>query len=297
MPAGGARPPEEKVIRFHHVVGIAALAGGCGSALASLTLLSSPPPLTHPGNLVTNGSFETGAPSPDGSAYYWATGTTLSFNPFAVPGGWSSAGTASTYATWGNDGAGPAHKQFSDVLPDGRNALYFGNADTTVNQAPTYHADGTVTFASAPTFSPQYGGPCRLWQTINTVANPAPSYRLSFWASAEAAQFGLGAYSIDGIFGLKVTNVLPGDPIQYLTAPDGTTAIGMSHVYEYQFVPLNALLPVTIEFINWGHIDLGGGMAGSELVLDDVIVKTAPAPGVLGAGLIGTCGALVRRRR
>ncbi len=261
------------------------------AANASLTLLSSPPPLTHIGNLVANGSFETGAPSPDGSKYYWATGTTLT--PFSVPGGWQSAGTQSTYASWGNDGPGTPHLQFSDTLPDGRNALYFGNAQTTVDLPATYNADGTVTFPGNPTFSPQYGGPARLLQTVNTPANPAPSYRISFWASAEAAQFGQGAYDIPGIFGFRITNVLPGDPIQYLTAPDGTTAIGMSRTYDYAFVPLNASLPVTIEFINWGHVVLGPGQTGSELVLDDVIINKVPAP---PAALALPLAALLLRR-
>ena len=39
-----------------------------------------------------------------------------------------------------------------------------------------------------------------------------------------------------GIFGLQVTNVLPGDPIQYLTVPNGVgNSFGVSHLYEFTF--------------------------------------------------------------
>ena len=261
----------------------------------SLSLLNSPPAATHAGNLVANGSFETGAPTPAGNKFYWATGTTLGSFPFSVPGGWQSAGTASTYATWGRDGFQNS-VQLSDLLPDGTNALYFGNAGMTVDQTPTYNADGTVSFPASPNFTSAYGGPCRLWQSVPTNTSPAPSYRLSFWVSGEASFF--AAYPQDGIFGLRVTNVLAGDPIQYLSVPGGQSALGKSHRFDYDFVPLNPLAPVTVEFINWGHLDVAGNEVASELVLDDVIVNAAnvPAPAA-GTLLLGGAAAFARRRR
>ena len=74
---------------------------------------------THTGNLVGNGSFETGAP-PNGTSneLYWATGTLLT--PFAVPPGWTSSGGSTSYALWGNDATVPQSIQGSDGLPDGK---------------------------------------------------------------------------------------------------------------------------------------------------------------------------------
>ena len=46
------------------IAGVAALVIGQASVRASMTLLAGPSTATHVGNLVTNGSFETGAPSP-----------------------------------------------------------------------------------------------------------------------------------------------------------------------------------------------------------------------------------------
>lgn len=267
------------------------LALSAGSAAASLTLTSGLG-CDRTQNLVVNGSFEDGAPSPDGARYYWATGTANT--PFAVPGGWQSSGTSSTYAMWGNDGAGPAHINNSDVFPDGRNGLYFGNLFTDVDLNPTFHGNGTVTFPGNPTFTPDYGAPARLWQSVPTNASLATSFKMSFWVSGEDAQ---QAGWTDGIFGFKMTNVLAGDPIQYLTAPGGASALGASHLFEYTFSPINPLLPVTIEFINWGHWkNLSSTTFNTELVLDDVIINAVPAPGMLG--FTGAAlGMFARRRR
>lgn len=272
----------------HSICGVAALfaiTGAGSSAHASLSLLSGPQQGTHVGNLVTNGSFETGAP-PSNSSVYWANGTGLT--PFATPPGWTSSGSANAYAYWGGTGAGPYQTALSDSLPDGQNALYFGNNFTNIDKTPTWHANGTVTFSGSPTFSPVYGSPVTLSQTISLA--PAPSYILSFWASGENAGFASWA---DGIFGLRITNVLAGDPIQYLACPGGQSGLGASHRFEFQFSLLNPLAPVTIEFINWGHLkqwpDPSGNPTGaftSELVLDDVIINAVPAPGVASAAVV-----------
>ena len=275
------------------------LLAAAGSACASLTLLSGPQQGNNmTGNLVTNGSFETGAPAPNGPINFWATGTANT--PFAVPGGWTSSGSTSTYASWGSTGAGPYQTQGSANLPDGQAGLYFGNLFTTVDQTPTWNANGTVSFPGNPTFTPSYGQACTLSQTVPTNTNIAPAYILSFWVSGENASF---ASWLDGIFGLRVTNVLPGDPIQYLTTPGGLSGLGSSVRFEYQFTPINPLLPVTIEFINWGHLqswpDASGAQVGSftsELVLDDVIVNMIPTPGAGAIVLLAGLTAARRRR-
>lgn len=260
---------------------------------------------TQAGNLVTNGSFENGAPAPGfANAQYWATGTTLT--PFAIPAGWASSGGASSYAYWGSDGNFPNSINGSAAIPDGSAAMYFGNgAPAFVDQPPTFNANGTVTFPAPPNFTTLFSPvPVVLSQTINTPATPAPAYNFSFWISGEGAVSGQN-FSERGIFGLQVTNVLAGDPVQYLSVPNGSfNTFGQSHLYEYTFTPLNPLLPVTINFINWGHFDLATyGMSNftTELVLDDVIVNAVPEPSsmllVASALTALGCTAVRNRRR
>ncbi len=263
----------------------AAVASFTGSASASLTFLGPSPALNRAANLVANGSFEGGAPAP-GVRVPWAS---PSFASYSVPPGWSSSGVdGSTYASWGSDGSAITGILGSAPFPHGTNGLYFGNSTTSVNMPPTFLPDGRVTFPGTPTFNPTYGGTCELWQSINTPGTPASSYRMSFWASGEGAATGSG-WS-DGVMGLVVTNVLAGDPIQFLSIP----AVG-SRVYDYEFTPLNPAAPVEIRFINWGHLQSGG--FSSELVLDDVIINPVPAPGT--AAVLGLAGASAvwRRRR
>jgi hypothetical protein len=170
--------------------------------------------------------------------------------------------------------------------------VYFGNgAPVLVSQPPTFNADGTVSFPAPPTFTTFFSPvPVVLTQSINTPATPAPSYSFSFWVSGEGAVNGQ-QFAERGIFGLQVTNVLAGDPIQYLTVPNGVgNSFGVSHLYEYTFTPLNPLLPVDINFINWGHLDLsphGGSNFTTELVLDDVIINAVPEPGTLVLAVLG----------
>lgn len=262
------------------------------AAQASLSILSGPSIGSHVGNLVTNGSFEIGAPPPGAATYViWPTGS-LILGPHGMPTGWSSSGAASSYGYWGSDFASPPYRlRTSDVLPDGQVAMYFGNAVASVDQPPNFaHPDGTVTFPATPNFTPGTGAPVRLWQTVPTHTTPAPSYVLSFWASSEGAAGGSAGSA--GIFGLKVTNVLAGDPITYLRAPGAG-----SRRYEFSFTPINPLAPVDVEFINWGHIDLSpyGGGIRTELVLDDVMVNALPEPASLALLLVGALG--LRRQR
>ncbi len=257
---------------------------------------------THAGNLVANGSFETGAP-PSGGAnqLFWATGTSLT--PFAVPPGWSSSGDLPAYASWGNDATLPQSLHGSDALPDGNAAVYFGNGGPVlVDQPPTFNANGAVSFPASPNMTLFFAtAPVVLSQTINTPATPAASYKFSFWASGEDAA--TTPFAERGIFGLQVTNVLPGDPIQYLAVPNGiNNTFGLSHLFEYTFTPLNPLLPVDVNFINWGHFDLSPyGMSSftTELVLDDVIINAVPEPAtwvMMGLGGAGVVAAVLRKR-
>ncbi len=279
---------------------LAAIVGTVTPVFASLTLLSGPQQGTHTGNLVTNGSFEFGTnPPTDGNSpidrRFWATGTSLA--PFSLPTGWSSSGVPDTYASWGNDGNGPNYTiQQSDVLPDGRLGMYFGNGTgVTSNLPPTFHPDGSVSFPGSPTITSPKGAPAVLWQSVPTHTTLAPSYILSFWASGE---FSGDIFAADnGIFGLRVTNLLPGDPIQFLTVP----GLGfVSKRFEFSFTPLVPSAPVTVEFINWGHFDLtawGGPGFTTELVLDDVIVNAAPAPGAMSVLVLGAIVACRRGTR
>lgn len=147
------------------------------AAHAGLTMLGGPPSGSHVGNLVTNGSFEVGAPANGfANAVYWADPAGV---PYAVPPAWSSSGAGST-AHWGNDSGSPYRLRSSDLLPDGRVGVDFQTTrNTTVSQPPTFHPDGRVTFPAPPVFTTATGlPPVRLWQTVNTQLTPAPSYYL-----------------------------------------------------------------------------------------------------------------------
>src|SRR5262249_43124472 len=109
-----------------------------------------------------------------------------------------------------------------------------------------------------------------------------------------------GGFTERGIFGLQVTNVLPGDPILYLTVPNGIgNSFGVSHLYEFVFAPLNSSLPVDVNFINWGHFDLSAYAMSNfttELIMDDVIINAVPEPGSLALVAVGLCAISARRR-
>ncbi|MFM9957879.1 MAG: hypothetical protein ACKVZJ_07370 [Phycisphaerales bacterium] len=262
-------------------------------APASLILLSAAAPLSQTGNLVTNGSFEIGAPAP-ASTVFWAN---PSFPGNTVPPGWAATGTPQTYATWGSDPTPATGIRGSAPLPHGTNGLYFGNFFTDVSTAPTHLPTGRVNFSTPPVFTPSYGGPVTLTQTVNTQFTPAPMYRVSFWVSGEDSGIAGNGFQ-RGVMGFQMTNVLAGDPIQYLTVPNALIAPN-SRVYTFEFTPLNPTLPVDINFINWGHITtingVGSGLT-TELVLDNVIINAVPAPGVGGVVLVAAGSAFGRRR-
>ena len=256
-------------------------------AQASL-ILTSGLGTSHVSNLVTNGSFELGAP-PDGisNAYYWANSTAV---PYNIPPGWTGTGPNSS-ALWGNDGPSPYRLRLSDVLPDGRAGVDFHTSTgATVSQPPTFNPNGSVIFPSTPSFATPAGAPVTLQQTVHTELTPSPSYNLSFWVSGEENSTNQGNTGA-GIIGLRITNVLAGDPIQWLAVPNGLF-YGLSHLYEYTFTPLNASQPVDITLINWGGLNLGAyGMSqfGTQPILDDVIINAVPEPtavSLLAMGLL-----------
>ena len=85
--------------------------------------------------------------------------------------------------------------------------------------------------------------------------------------------------------------------MQYFAVPGGLGTSPASRRYDYNLVPLNPLLPVAVEFWNWGHFDLspyGGSAFTSELVIDDVIVNTLPEPASMV--LLGLAALFVKRR-
>ena len=278
------------------LLSLAFAASSGGTARAALNIASGLG-TTHAGNLVLNGSFELGAP-PDGVKPFWAnTGN----SPYFVPPLWTSNNN-SNLAVWGNDGGTPYRLSASDVLPDGRIGVGFHTATgVTVSPAPTFNPNGEVTFASPPAFTSSVGAPVTLRQTVNTQLSPAPSYKMSFWISGEENATVQGFNGV-GIIGMQLSNVLPGDPVQWLVAPNGLS-YGQSKLYEYTFTPLNTSLPVDLRFINWGGMDLtayGGSQFGTQPILDDVIINGVPEPSsvmLLGLGMAAMIAGVRRKRR
>lgn len=275
---------------------VVAAAGGTARAALSMVPNTS---CSHAGNLVTNGSYEDvsgGGPPGGGQPNWrlWATGTTQNFVPFAVPNGWTSSGNANSYAVWGNDG-GPATLRFSAAIPDGEYAMYFGNGGVaTVDQAPTFNANGSVSFAGNPTITLPQGYPSTvtLSQTIPTSTNAAPQYCMNFWVSGEGAYLASDPNGDSlGIMGFRMTNVLPGDPEMFLAVPSAAdNFLGAYQRYQFLFSPINPNVDVGIEFINYGHFDLTpwGRSTSTELVLDDVMVNAIPEPtGLLVLAMAG----------
>jgi hypothetical protein len=274
-------------------VSVALVMSLVGEARAALTFLTGAAPLNTAANLVTNGSFEIGAPAA-ASTVFWANPL---FPGNTVPPGWSATGTTQTYATWGSDPTTATGIRGSAPLPDGTNGLYFGNFFTDVSTAPLHQPNGRVNFATPPIFTPSYGGPVILTQTVNTQLTPSALYRVSFWVSGEDSGVVGNGYQ-RGVMGFQMTNVLAGDPIQYLTVPNAIVAPN-ARVYTFEFTPLNPTLPVDINFFNWGHVTTINGVnsgIATELVLDNVIINAVPAPGVGGVVMVAA-GSMFGRRR
>ena len=258
------------------------------NVLATPITLTSGLNLDRNANILVNGSFKN-HPTNGTTEYVWATGTTLSsFVPFAVPGGWTSAGGARNYATWG----GTSSIRGSASIPDGVAALYFGNSIvSSISSTPIFNLDGTITFSSPPTITPlnaSFTPAVTLSQTVSVT--PGNRYGLSFWASGEDARSG-GSH--DGIFGLDVNGATV-----FLATPSGSaTGLGASHIYEFEFIPTISTL--TLTFTNWGHLNSstpGWTLPGTtELVLDDVILNAIPEPSSISLLLISFCALVFLR--
>lgn len=228
-------------------------------------------------NLVANGSFEFGNLGVNtgwtpGSHIGGYPGTEVPFIP-----GWASSYPDGAYGWWG-----PLGFQ-GGAIPDGNNAVYFGNAFNSAGTTASIAANGEVTFAAAPTFADR-PGPVTLSQTVSGL-DTGSLHRLEFWTSGED---NTGGFSGTGIFGLQIS----GESLAYLLLPASSNAFGASQRYYVDFTP--SASSITISFLNWGHItDLGG--TGTELVLDDVILNVIPTPGAVGVLAMG--GLLAARRR
>ncbi len=246
-----------------------------GPALASINSISRGDAMvgTHVGNLITNGSFETGNP---GTNLGWTPGSHLGGYPGSEVGsipGWTSSWPDGAYGWWGPLGFATA------PIPDGLNAVYFGNSFNTAGASATIGSNGVISFSGTPTFAGR-PAPVTLAQTV-TGLSTSSSYVLDFWVSGEAGFTG------DGLFGLDIS----GEGTTYLHLPTPANSMGGSERYYVHFTPTSST--ITIKFLNWGHItDIGG--TGTELVLDDVILNV-PAPASLG--LLGVFGLAAARRR
>ena len=230
-------------------------------------------------NLLTNGSFESGHPSP-GVDVGWTPGTIHvggypATEVAAIPG-WTASYTDGAYGSWGAfgaAGAGPAH---------GANQLYFGNWFTNITEAPIVGPTGEITFAAPPVFTNDAGlGPLSLSQTVTGLA-VGQTYLLDFFVTGEE---NTTSFTNLGLFGLRV-----GGDDRYLQIPTSSNAFGASQRYQITFAA--DATSVEIAFSNWGHLPF----QGAELVLDDVILNAVPEPGtglLVGLGL----AALSRRAR
>lgn len=269
---------------------LAALAGASQAGIVSITA-SNALNGDRSTNLLSNGSFETGAAGNQrwaGAAGQALGGTPNGNGASVAVNGWTTTYDTGAYGWWGPLGFGGA------PCADGRNCLYFGNSFATKNSAATFGANGVVTFSGTPGLTGSRGTnlqPVVLSQTLGGLT-VGGTYTLDFWVSGES---NTGGFDGAGIFGLGI-----GDEDVYLTAvgtalnPGGLT--GASARY---FVTFTAdSVSEKISFTNWGH----ACNSCTELILDDVIVNGAassvPEPGTLalvGAAALGLAG--IRRRR
>ncbi len=258
---------------------------GLGSAEAAINSIASGDAVlgNRSLNLIKNGSFENSNWSAVGAGLgqpSWVlagTGTTLNGGVVQVPDDWTTLGGPLNYAVWGNDSslAGPGLRG-SAPLPHGTLGFYLGNQGTFVSPAPSFGANGVITFASPPVFThidpPNYTPGVRIEQTVIGL-NVNAAYDLEFWTSGEdAAAAGMSG---PGLLELGITGEAP----IYLATPysPADANLGDSQRYYIQFQPTTP--NVTFSFINHGHLLLTG--FNSEGVIDDVILNVARPTGVV----------------
>ncbi len=279
-------------------------------ALAAINSISSGDAVlgNRPGNLVANGSFEDSnwAPvaSPDTQWDSWVlagTGTTLNGGVVDVPDNWTTGGGTQNYAAWGNDSSfSGSGLRSSAPIPHGSLAVYMGNQATFVTPAPSFGANGVITFSSAPTFNhilpADYTPSFFIEQTV-TGLDVNASYLLDFWTSGEDVTS--TPFLSPGLLELSITGEAP----IYLATPYDPLDpnLGASQRYYIDFQP--SASTITFRFTNHGHLLLQSAM-GSEGVMDDVILNLrsaaaeVPEPGTLVSAvlLLGAFSCEIRRR-
>lgn len=249
-------------------------------------------------NLILNGSFEDRNGPPGDVSWTGSSGSRLVYSPtiqsYAIPH-WTATGDAPSYGVWGpffGAPPGPA---------DGLYEVYFGNYLTSPSSGYIVNSDGTVSFASPPTFTNFNAGisnPVTLSQTVNNLTVGA-EYWLDFYTTGELEPF-QPLFQVPGIFGLQIS----GENLLYLSTADAVpnSAFGTSERYQIGFTATASSL--TFEWLNWGHVCLNNNInnCGSELVLDDVILnahmaKSLPEPATFFLAGIGFAAVGYMRRR
>lgn len=230
---------------------------------------------SHSGNLVANGSFETGAAGNQmwtGNGPY--TGANVGGPGVAIPS-WNASYPTGAYGWWGPIPFGGA------PCTDGANRVYFGNWITSASQVPSFGANGEVTFSGPVTFTNTVAanqGQVTLAQTLALVVGT--TYLLDFWTTGEGPPI-----LSSGVFGLDI-----GSQSGYLEAVTGTRRYCVTFIAD--------AASTTIAFTNWGHLQTGSGVT-TELTLDDVIVNAmvaaVPEPGMLGLVAAGRPRGALRR--
>ena len=277
------------------LAGAVALAGPASAGIISIAT-SATRVGTHAGNLVVNGSFETGN---DGTNQNWTgPGPHTAGSPggpgVAIPG-WTASYDSGAYGWWGSLGFAGA------PCVDGVACLYFGNWHSTVSPARTFHADGTVSFASPPTFtndSASNAAPVVLSQVLSGLTI-GDEYLLDFWTSGEGNDLvpPHDDFPLPGVFGLNIGAT----DSAYLTVPAmGSEFLAATSIRYIVYFSADATSE-TLSFTNWGHVYTFNPLsvvANTELVLDDVIVNHVPEPATVtlfGFGILGL-GAIRRRK-
>jgi len=262
----------------------ALVSGGASSAVITNVNVGGGPGNLGP-NLLLNPSFEIGAAGNQrwAGAAGQASGGTPNGNGPSVPiPDWNANYGPGAYGWWGPLGFAGAP---CSGPPD---CVYFGNAFTTPSLAPTFNADGTVTFAGSPTFTngnPNNQTPVSLSQTVSLISGD--TYTLDFWVSGEA---NVNGFDHAGLFKLDI-----GNASVFLTDIAAVNPGGITGAATRYFITFTADASDAITFTNFGHI------CGNctELVLDDAhLVAAVPEPGTLGLAALASLGlAAVRRRR
>ncbi|MEF8722974.1 MAG: PEP-CTERM sorting domain-containing protein [Candidatus Accumulibacter meliphilus] len=244
-------------------------------------------------NLILNGSFENRNGPPGDVSWTGLAGSRLVYSPtiptYPIPN-WTATGDAESYGVWGPFFGSPPGPS------DGQYEVYFGNYLNTPSSSYIVNPNGTVTFASAPTFTNFSAGiinPVTLSQTVNNLTVGA-DYWLDFYTTGEFE----GIFSVPGIFGLQIS----GEPLLYLSTVDAipNSAFGTSERYQIEFTATASSL--TFEWLNWGHVCFNNNIndCGSELILDDVILNSHMVPEPATSALVGigvvTLGYIRRRR-